>query len=64
MTLQLLKNHKMHTHIIDQIKNKVLDMLRLKWKFEFSWVKAHAVLRRKKPADKLAKEATNSRDIE
>jgi ribonuclease HI len=42
ITLQLLKNHKRHTHIIDQIKNKAMDMERDEWKVEFSWIKAHA----------------------
>ena len=64
ISLQLLKNHKRRTHIIDQIMNKVMDMERDEWKVEFSWVKAHAGQRGNELADRLAKEASSSKDIE
>jgi ribonuclease HI len=61
MTLQLLKqNHKRHTHIIDQIKNKVMDMERDEFKVEFNWVTAHAGQRGHELADGQAKEASSS----
>jgi len=41
ITLQLVQNQKRHTHLIDQIRNKVLDMERQEWKVNFSWIKAH-----------------------
>ena len=64
ITLQLLKKPQIHNHIIDHIKNKVIDMEQDEWKVEFSWVKAHAGQRGNKLADRLAKEATSSKDIE
>jgi ribonuclease HI len=63
ITLQLLKNHERHTHIIDQIKNKVMDMERDEWKVEFSWVMVHVGRRGNELADRLAKEASSSKDI-
>ena len=62
ITLQLLRNHKRHSHIIDQIKNKVLDMERDEWKVEFSWVEAHAGQRGNGLADRLVKGASGSRE--
>ena len=35
ITLQLLQNQKRHTHLIDQIRKKVLDMERHEWKCIF-----------------------------
>ena len=52
------------TYILDQIKNKVMGIERDEWKVEFSWVKAHAGQRGIDPADRLAKEATSSKDTE
>jgi hypothetical protein len=49
---------------MDQIKNKVMDMEREEWKVEFNWVKAHAGQRGDELADRLAKEASSSKDIE
>ena len=60
----IAKNHKRHTHIIDQIKNEVMDMERDEWKVEFTWVEAHAGQRGNELADRLAKEASSSKDVE
>ena len=64
ITLQLLQNHKRHTHLIDQIRNEVMDMERNGWKVEFSWTKAHVGQRGNELADRLAKEAARSKNIE
>ena len=64
ISLQLLQTHKRNTHIIDQIKNKVLDMERHEWKVEFNWVEAHAGQRGNGLAVRVAKGATSSGDIE
>jgi ribonuclease HI len=64
ITLQSLQNQKRHTHLIDQIRNKVLDMERHEWKVEFSWMKAHMSQRRNELADCLTKEASRSKNIE
>jgi hypothetical protein len=59
ITLKLLKTHKRHTHIIDQIKNKVMDMERDKLKVEFccggtswriDWQRKHPVARTSRSA--------------
>jgi len=42
ITLQLLQNQKKHTHIIEQIRTKVIEMEEQDWLVEFSWIKAHA----------------------
>jgi ribonuclease HI len=63
ITLQLLQNQKRHTHLIDQIRNKVLDMERHEWKVNFSWIKEHVGQRGKELADTLAKEASRSKNI-
>jgi ribonuclease HI len=42
ITLQLLKNQKRPTNLIDQIRGKVIEMEQQEWKVEFSWIKAHA----------------------
>jgi hypothetical protein len=41
-----------------------MDMERGKWKFEFSWVKAHAGQRGNEGANRLGKKASSSKDIE
>jgi len=64
ITLQSLQNQKRHTHLIDQIRNKVLDMEQHEWKVDFSWIKAHAGQRGNELADHLAKEASRSKNIE
>ena len=59
-----MQNQKRHTHLIDQIRNQVLDMERQEWKVNFSWIKAHVGQRGNELADCLAKEASRSENIE
>jgi ribonuclease HI len=40
-----------------------MDMERDEWEVEFSWAKAHARQRGNELADRLAKEASSSKDI-
>jgi len=63
ITIQLLQNHNRHLHLIDQIRNKVIDMEQQEWKVEFRWIKAHAGHRGNEMADQLAKEAARSKTI-
>ena len=42
ITLQLLQNQKKYTHLIEQIRTKVIELEQHEWKVEFSWIKAPA----------------------
>jgi ribonuclease HI len=64
ITLQLLKNQKIHTNLIDQIRGKVIEMEQQEWKVEFSWIKAHVGHRGYELADQLAKEAARNKNID
>ena len=64
ITLQLLTKHKRHTYLIDKIRIKVMEMERNEWKIDFSWIKAHAGKEGNELADRLAKEASTSSNIE
>jgi ribonuclease HI len=60
ITLDSLKNRKNHTHLIEQIRKKVIELENHKWTVEFNWVKAHAGHQGNELADQLAKEAATS----
>jgi ribonuclease HI len=64
ITLQSLQNGKCHTHLIDQIRNKEIDMEQQEWKVELSWIKAQVGHRGNELADCLAKEESTSKNIE
>jgi ribonuclease HI len=64
ITLQLLKNQKRHTNLIDQIRGKIIEMEQQEWKVEFSWIKAHVGHRGNELADRLVKEAARNRNID
>ena len=64
ITLQLLQNQKKHTHIIEQIRTKVIEMEEQEQLVEFSWIKAHMEHHGNELADQLAKEAVSSKTIE
>jgi len=63
ISLQLLQNQKKHTHIIEQIRAKVIEM-EDKWLVEFSWIMAHAGHHGNELADQLAKKTVSSKTIE
>jgi ribonuclease HI len=62
LTLQMLQNQKKHTHLIEEIRTKVIELEQDEWKAEFSLIKAHGH-RGNELADHLAKEAASSRTI-
>jgi len=62
--LQLLKNKKKHTNIIEQIKTKLQEMEQREWRVEFRWIKAHAGHRGNEMAYQQAKEAKRNKNIE
>ena len=53
----MLQNQKKNTHLIEQIRTKVIELEQDEWKVEFIWIKAHAGHRGIELADQLAKEA-------
>jgi ribonuclease HI len=64
ITLQLLTNLKRHTYLMDKIRIKAMEMERNELKVEFSWIKTHAGKKGNELADRLAKEASISCNIE
>jgi len=60
----LLQNQKKHTHLLEQIRTKVIELEEDEWKVEISWIKAHERHRGNELADRLAKEAASSRTID
>jgi len=63
ITLQLLQNQKKHTHIIEQIQTKVIEMEEQEWLVELSWIKSHTGHHGNELADQLVKEAVSSKNI-
>jgi ribonuclease HI len=60
----LLQDQKKHTHLIEQIRTKVIELKQQEWKVELTWIKVHAGHRGNELADQLAKEAASSKNIE
>jgi ribonuclease HI len=63
MTLDSLKNSKIHTFLIEEIRRKLTQMEKINWKIQLCWVKAHVGIQGNELADTLAKEAATSTDI-
>jgi ribonuclease HI len=61
ISLQSLKNQKIHTHLIDQIRIRVIEMEQQEWIVDFSWIKALARYRGNELADQMAKEAASKK---
>jgi hypothetical protein len=62
IALESLKNRKIHTHLIEQIRKKIIELENQNWTIEFNWIKAHAGHQGNELADQLAKEAVTSSD--
>ena len=63
ITIQLLKNQRKRTQLIDQIRRKVIEMEQQEWKVSFRWIKAHAGQRGNELEDQLAKEAASNKKV-
>jgi len=62
VTIDSLKNHSMHSFLIEEISNKVRKLSTPNWTIQFRWVKAHIGIEGNEAADKLAKEAVHDKD--
>jgi hypothetical protein len=63
MTLDSLKNRKIHTFLVEEIRRKVTEMGKINWKIQFRWVEAQVGIQGNELADTLAKEAVTNPDI-
>ena len=57
VTLASLKNNSIHSPIIEEIRNKIRQLMEKSWNIDFGWVKAHVGIEGNEEADYLAKEA-------
>jgi len=62
-TLDSLKNSKIHTFLIEEIRKKLREMGKINWKIQLCWVKAHVGIQGNELADTLAKKAATKADI-
>jgi ribonuclease HI len=42
ITLDKLRNTKIHTYIIEETRRKIIEMNKANWEVKLYWVKAHA----------------------
>jgi len=62
ITLDSLHNTNNHAYLIEEIRKRLSRLEGTKWKIEFLWVEAHTGIFGNKIADRLAKEAAQSKD--
>ena len=61
VTVDSLKNDKMHGVLIEEIRNMVRNLTQQNWTTYFGWVKTHAGIEGNKIAERLAKEAAQDK---
>jgi ribonuclease HI len=57
ITMESIRSAKNHTHLIEEIRKRTVNLNKNNWRIEFKWVKAHVGIHGNEMADRLAKEA-------
>jgi len=63
ITIDCLKNASNHNYLIEEIRNRLINLRSAKWTIEFSWIKVHPGNLGNELADRLAKDAASDKDI-
>jgi ribonuclease HI len=63
ITLHSLRNVNIHTYLLEEIRKKLNEMTKTKWKINLRWVKAHVGIRGNEITNKLAKNAAENENI-
>jgi ribonuclease HI len=63
ITLDKLRNTKIHTYLIEETRRKIIEMSKAKWEVNLCWVKAHAGIMGNELADTLAKKAAKNESL-
>ena len=62
VTLYSLKNHTIHSVLIEEIRNMIRNLTKQNWSIHLGWVKAHTGIEGNEVADTLAKEAAQDEE--
>ena len=63
ITIDSLKNASNHNYLIEEIRNRLINLRSAKWTIEFSWMKDHAGKFGNELADRLAKDTASDKNI-
>jgi len=63
ITLDKLRNTKIHTYLIEETRRKIIEMNKANWEVKLCWVKAHAGIMENELADTLAKKAAKNESL-
>jgi ribonuclease HI len=59
-----IRNLNNNSFLVEEIRNKIASLEESEWRIKFSWVKAHAGTLGNEIADRLAKEAARSENMQ
>jgi ribonuclease HI len=63
ITLEKLRNTKIHTYIIEETRRKIIEINKADWEVKLCWVKAHAGILGNELTDRLAKKAATNESL-